>query len=186
MEDNDIVELFLQRSENGLRELHRKYGRLCGSIAEKILKNRVDAEDCVNDVYLKVWDSIPPSKPSSLAAFVAKIAKNTALDIYSSYHADKRGGGQTPLSFDELDDMVSGDSSVESSAETRELLTAVNAFLDTLPKTKRTLFVNRYWYYYGLEELADMYGMKEHTVIVNLHRTRAALKEYLRKRGFDI
>lgn len=186
MEDNDIVGLFFKRDENALKRLHEKYGRLCASIAENILKSHVDAEDCVNDVYLKVWDSIPPSKPKSLCAFVARIAKNTALDIYSMEHAGKRGGGSTAVSFEELDGTLADVSSVELNAESREMLAEINAFLETLPKKKRTLFINRYWYFYSVIELAEMYEMKEHNVITTLSRTRRALKEYLGRRGYDI
>ncbi|MBD5129883.1 MAG: sigma-70 family RNA polymerase sigma factor [Ruminococcaceae bacterium] len=186
MEDDEIVRLFLKRDERALTELQSKYARLCRSIAENILKNRTDAEDCVNDAYYKVWNSIPPYEPKSLRAFVARVAKNTALDIYDAYHTEKRGGGDSPLSLNELGDLVSGGSTVESSLENRELLAEINAFLSSLPGEKRRLFVNRYWYFYSTFELAEMYGMREHTVVVTLSRTRKALKEYLRKRGFEI
>ncbi len=186
MEDNEIVRLFLQRDERALNALQSKYEKLCRSIAENILKNRADAEECVNDAYLKVWNSIPPYEPKSLAAFVAKVAKYTALDIYDTYHSKKRGGGDIPISLDELDDLVSSGSSVESGAETREILAAVNDFLSSLSGERRRIFVNRYWYFYSTAELAEMYGMREHNIIVSLARTRKALKEYLRKRGFEI
>ncbi len=185
MDDKEIVQLFLKRDERALSELQSKYERLCRSIAENILKNRTDAEECVNDAYFKVWSSIPPYEPKSLRAFVARIAKNTALDIYDAYHAEKRGG-DSPLSLDELGDLVSGGSTVESSAENREILAEINAFLSSLPGEKRRLFVNRYWYFYSTSELADMYGMREHSIVVTLARTRKARKEYLRKRGFEI
>ncbi len=186
MDDNEIVQLFLRRYERALNELQIKYERLCRSIAKNILKSRTDVEESVNDAYLKVWNSIPPYEPKSLAAFVAKIAKNTALDIYDVYHAEKRGRGDIPISFDELGDLVSNGSSVESGAETRELLAAINGFLSSLSGEKRRMFVNRYWYFYSTAELADMYGIREHSIIVSLARTRKALKEYLRKRGFEI
>lgn len=186
MDDKEIVQLFLKRDERALNELQSKYERLCRSIAENILKNRPDAEECANYAYYKVWNSIPPYEPKSLAAFVAKIAKNTALDIYDTYHTDKRGGGDIPLSIDELGDLVSGGSSVESGAENREILAEINTFLSSLSSEKRRMFVNRYWYFYSTAELADMYGMREHSIVVSLARTRKALKEYLRKRGFEI
>lgn len=186
MDDREIVRLFLRRDERALNELQGKYGKFCKSIAENILKSRTDAEECVNDTYYKVWNTIPPHEPKSLSAFLAKITKNTALDIYAEYHAEKRGGGECPVSLDELSDMVSGGYSAESGAESRELLSEINSFLSTLPGEKRRLFVNRYWYFYSVPDLAEMYGMREHTVVVVLSRTRKALKEYLRKRGFEI
>lgn len=178
MDDKEIVGLFFKRDQNALNRLHEKYGRLCRSIAENILKSHVDAEDCVNEVYLKVWDNIPPHKPKSLLSFVARVAKTTAIDIYSMEHAGKRGGGDTAVPFEELDEVIADGSSVEMNAENKELLAEINAFLETLPKKKRTLFVNRYWYFYSVTELAVMYEMKEHNVVTVLSRTRAALKEY--------
>lgn len=186
MDDKEIVGLFFKRDENALKRLHEKYGRLCSSIAENILKSRVDAEDCVNEVYLKVWDSIPPSRPKSLCAFVARVAKTTAIDIYSMEHAGKRGGNDTAIPFDELDGVIADGTSVELNAESKELLAEINAFLETLPKKKRTLFVNRYWYFYSITELALMYEMKEHNVVTVLSRTRSALKEHLERRGYVI
>lgn len=186
MEDNEIVQLFLRRDERALKETQNKYERLCRSIAENILKSRTDAEECVNDAYLKVWNSIPPHEPKSLAAFIARIAKTTALDIYDTYHAEKRGGGEGYVPLDDLSDIIASGDSVESSAETRELLAEINAFLSTLPSERRKMFVNRYWYFYSTAELAKMYGMREHGIVAALSRTRKALKEYLRKRGFEI
>ena len=186
MDDKEIVQLFLQRDESGLEELDRKYGRFCASIAENILKSRTDAEECVNDAYLKVWNSIPPAVPRSLSAFIAKITRNTALDVYALYHTEKRGSGGSAVSFDELEDLVSGESSIEQETENRELLEAINKFLSTLPSAKRRMFVNRYWYCYTVEELARIYEMQEHNVVVALSRTRKKLKEYLKKRGFEI
>lgn len=81
MEDNEIIELFFQRKESAIKELANKYGHYCGTVAQNILKNSYDTEECLNDSYLAVWDSVPPCKPKSLCAYAAKIVRNKALDI---------------------------------------------------------------------------------------------------------
>ena len=186
MKDSEIVRLFLKRDESALDEVSAKYGKFCMSIAENILKNPADSEECVNDAYMKVWESIPPANPELLSAFLAKITKNLALNRYKAEHAEKRGGNSIALSFDELDNYVSGTNSIESDAEVKELLAAVNDFLDELPKKNRLLFVYRYWHCYSTPKLAVRFMMSEHNVIVTLGRIRKKLKTYLQKRGFEI
>lgn len=186
MEDSEIIKLFQSRSETAISELSHKYGRYCRVIADNILKNISDTEECINDVFLKVWNSIPPAKPRFLPAFVARITKNTALDKYDMNHSAKRGNGCSPVPFDELGDLISGTESVEVNVENKELLAAINKFLTKQPKEKRMLFLGRYWYYYSISELADIFEMTEHNAVVTLGRTRKKLKDYLLKRGFDI
>lgn len=186
MDDSEIIRLFRERDEAAIAEVSRKYGRFCRSIAENILKNRADAEECVNDAYMQAWEAIPPADPKTLSAFLGRITKNLALNRLKAEHAEKRGGGLGALSFDELEGYVSGADSTESAAENKELLAAVNGFLDGLPKNSRLLFVYRYWHCCGTTELAAQFMMSEHNVTVALGRIRKRLKAYLRKRGYDI
>ncbi|MCM1059811.1 MAG: sigma-70 family RNA polymerase sigma factor [Eubacterium sp.] len=186
MEDSEIIRLFQMRNEEAVAELSKKYGRYCRVIADNVLKNVSDAEECINDVFLKVWDSIPPAEPKVLSAYVARIAKNTALDRYDRSRSVKRGSGISSVSFDELGDLISGTGSVEANVENKELLAAINNFLAEQPKKKRLLFLGRYWHYFGISELAGIFAMTEHNVTVTLGRIRKKLKAYLLKRGFDI
>ncbi len=186
MNDSKIVGLFWECSESALKEVSKKYGAYCLTIAQNILGNREDSEECVNDTYLRAWDSIPPNKPTSLGAFLGRITKNLAIDRIRSLLCEKRGGSMEIVSFDELDEFVSGNYSVESESERREILEAINAFLKGLPAKKRQMFVARYWQYYKLSELGDLFGMSESSVAVELGRTRKKLKEYLINRGFEI
>lgn len=186
MEDDKIIELMENRNERSIAELSKKYGRICGKIARNILGDFTDVEQCLNDTYLKVWNSIPPAKPVSLPAFAATIARNIALSQLRERRAAKRGGEVETLSFDELDDFVSGESSVESTAECGELIDAINKFLYKQPELKRQLFIRRYWGCCSIEELARSFGMTESNVTVTLTRVRKKLKDYLCKRGFEI
>ncbi len=186
MDDCEIVRLFFERSETALREVSRKYGAYCLTIARNILRNHEDAEECVNDTYMRAWDSIPPNKPPFLGAYLGRITKNLALNKARSMRSGKRGGSDETVSFEELDELVSGSYSVESESERLEILDAINAFLDSLPAKNRQMFVARYWQYYKLSELAKRFGTSESSVAVNLGRTRKKLKEYLIKRGFEV
>lgn len=186
MEDEKIIELLESRSESAVTELSRKYGRLCGAVAQKILGDFTETEQCLNDTYFQVWNSIPPATPSSLSAFTAAITRNIALMMLRQKRAGKRGGAENELSFDELDEYVSGGRSIESEAERKELVGAINEFLYKLPELKRQLFIRRYWGCCGISELAERFGMSESNVTVTLTRVRKKLKDYLQKRGFGI
>jgi len=186
LEDDKIIELMENRNETSIAELSKKYGGICGKVAQNILGDFTEVEQCLNDTYLKVWDSIPPAKPVSLAAFAAAIARNIALSRLREKRAAKRGGDVETLSFEELDDVVSGASSVESAAERRELIEEINKFLSKQPSVKRKLFIKRYWGCCSIEELARDFGMTESNVTVTLTRVRKKLKDHLCKRGFEI
>ncbi len=186
MDDSKIVALFWERDEAALKEVSQKYGAYCLTIAQNILGNREDSEECVNDTYLRAWNSIPPNKPAALGSFLGRITKNLALDRMRFSLCEKRGGNKENVSFDELDRFVSGSYSVENESERQEILDAINAFLKGLPAKKRQMFVARYWQYYKLSELGEFFGMSESSVAVELGRTRKKLKEYLIKRGFEI
>ena len=186
MDDSKIIELFQNRDEESINELSRKYGRICRAVAENILGDFTEADECLNDAYYRVWNSIPPEKPKSLSAYAAAITRNLALMRIRSRRAEKRGGGENALSFDELEDLVSGERSVEREHERRELIEEINAFLHKLPEKRRRLFICRYWWCYSVSEIAERFGMTESNVTVTLTRVRKKLKEYLINRGYGI
>lgn len=184
MDDSEIVALYNDRNENAIAATGKKYGKLCAGIARNILRNEQDAEECVNDTYLKVWEKIPPDMPKTFSAYLAKLTRNTAIDKYRRLHSEKRGGGEITLVLDELSECVSDKSSVEQTAERHETLAAVNRFLERLASKQRILFVSRYCYCESVHALAARFGMSENSVSVSLNRTRNRLREYLTKEGF--
>lgn len=186
LDDSEIIGMLFDRDESALMELSRKYGSYCVSIANNILRNREDSEECVNDTYMKTWESIPPEKPRILAAFLAKITRNLAIDRYRRDHSKKRGGDDMELIFEELEECVSDGSSVEATAERREILATVNRFLGKLSAKNRIMFVSRYCYCESVHDIAARFGIKENNVSVSLNRTRAQLREYMRKEGYEL
>lgn len=183
MEDNEIIELFNRRSQNAIKAAAEKFGGICQRIALNILKNNQDAEECVNDTYMKLWDTIPPACPKALSAYAAKIARNTAISKYRKNHSEKRGSGNADLILDELEGLIVSPQSVEGQVERAELLAAINAFLSEQPKDKRIIFVRRYWYCESAAEIAEGTGLSRTNITTILSRQRTALKKYLEERG---
>ena len=186
MDDKDIIQLYFDRDQKALSATAKKYGKYCTSIAKNILGNDEDAEECVNDTYLNTWNSIPPTRPTILSAFLGKITRNIAFNKYRHNHVKKRGSGEMALVLDELTDCVSGLENIEQEIDRRELVETINSFLDTLSPQKRNVFICRYWYSDSVASIAKRYGMNENNVSVILNRLRPKLKKYLEERGFEL
>ena len=185
LSDAEIVSLFLARDEAAIAAVSRKYGNYCGTIARSILKNPQDAEECLNDTWLKAWETIPPNEPQNLGAFLATLAKNICLNRYDQSHAKKRGKGELPIVLEELAECTASKNDVEKEFEHKLLVEAVNEFLRELPRDKRDIFVLRYWYCLSAAEIAKKVGaVNKGSVSVTLLRTRRALAKHLKKRGF--
>lgn len=183
MEDSKIIELYWDRSEQAISETSHKYGRYCHYIAYTILHNDKDSEECVNDTYLRAWNSIPPKRPRKLQTFLGKITRNLSLNKWEKLSAEKRGAGQISLVLDELAECIPGEEGVEHIAEDMVIRDTINCFLDRLPTETRKIFVRRYWYMSSVREIAQEYGLSESKVTVTLFRTREKLKTVLEKEG---
>lgn len=186
MEDQQIIELYWQRSEEAIVQTARKYGRYCHTIAYNILQNECDSDECVNDTYMRAWNSIPPRRPTLFSALLAAITRNLALDRYKRDHAGKRGGGQVELALDELHECIPGTGSEEDLIENQVLTEALNRFLGTLPEQTRKIFMLRYWYLCSVRKIAQSMGLSESGVKMNLLRTRRQLKAMLQKEGINL
>ena len=184
MNDMEIIEMYFRRDENAIRQTEIKYGVFCRSLAYNILQIHEDAEECVNDTYLSTWNSIPPTIPTILSAFLGKITRNLAFNKYKHNHVMKRGNGEIAVVLDELAECVSGVDDVEQEIDRRELVATINSFLETLPPKKRNIFICRYWYSDSVSSIARRYEMTESNVSVTLNRLRSKLKEYLSERGY--
>ena len=187
MEDSNIIALFWERSEEAIAQTASKYGRYCKYIADSILRNEEDAEECVNDTYLRLWNSIPPERPILFKAYIAKVVRNLALNRYEASHAQKRGGGAVDAVVDELDFCLSDPSQDGEEMENREALAdLLDRFLGDLKPEVRKVFVRRYFYAASVEEIAESYGMSVSKVKMTLLRTREKLKKYLEKEGISL
>lgn len=186
MDDSKIVQLYWDRNEQALTATSDKYGNYCISIAKNILGNKEDAEECVNDTYMRAWNSLPPHRPNILSTYLGKITRNLSFNLYKRNTADKRGGGEVPVVLDEIVDLVSDTDDVEKEIDRRELVKAIDDFLGKLPADKRSIFICRYWYFDSISNIASRFGMTNNYVSVLLNRLRLKLHNYLLERGFEI
>lgn len=185
MDDSRIIELFFERNEDALKFTEEKYSRYCFFVANNILNSKEDTEECVNDMLLRLWNSIPPAKPHNLKAFLGKITRNLALDKYDKITAQKRSGNKD-LVFDELSECIPDISSEINAVEQLSLKIAFNKFLASLKEEKRIIFMQRYWYLSSVKDIADRHGLSENNVKITLLRLRAKLKKFLEKEGIKI
>ena len=184
MEDSVIVSLYWDRDEQALRETANKYGPYCHTIAYNVVRNRQDAEECVNDTYVQAWNAMPPQKPTVLRAFLGKITRNLAINRYRAAHSKRRGGGQLPAVLEELEDCFSD--GPEAALEEAELTRLLDRFLRQLPPKDCIVFVRRYWYMDSLADIAGRCHMALGSVKSSLHRSRNKLKNYLEQEGIFV
>ena len=184
MEDNRIVALYWERSEEAIRQTQSKYDNYCMGIAGRILSNHEDARECVNDTYLAAWDAIPPQRPAVLSTFLGKLTRRISIDRWRALTADKRGGSAVTVALEELEACIPGGTDPVKEVEAKELARAISTFLRSLPYIQRKVFLMRYF------EMADLTQIQEEFQISNskaksmLHRTRKKLKTYLQEEGY--
>ena len=181
MNDEKIIELFFERSEEAIRELDLKYGKVFYALSFKILNDRQDAEECVSDSYLGVWNAIPPAKPAPLLSFVCKIVRNVSLKRYERNTAAKRNGFYD-VALEELEDCLASSTTVEDEIAEKELTEVIESFLDALTKENRVIFLRRYWFSDTYADIAKQVGLTEKNVSVRLTRIRKDLRTYLLRR----
>lgn len=184
MEDSRIVALYWQRNADAIKETDCKYGAYCFAIADNILHNKEDSEECVNDTWLSAWNAMPPHKPAKLRMFLAKITRNLSFNRFQVRSAKKRGGGEITLVLDELAECIAGESDVEREYESKELGQSIRKFVRELPDRDGNVFARRYFFTESVAQIARRYSLTENNVMVILSRTRKKLKTHLIKEGF--
>lgn len=181
MTDREIMALLFRRDEATIEQLQRQYEPYCRSIACRILSDEADAAECVNDVWLAAWSSIPPNAPERLAAYLGKLTRNIAIDRVRANGAMKRCTGEYTASLDELSQVLAGADEPEKQVQLGQLQEAIAAFVRKLPDTQRRVFLCRYWYLDSLAEIGARFGFSESKVKSMLYRIREKLKQYLQK-----
>ena len=177
MEDEAILDLFFARSEEAIRAVEQKYGRLCRGLSLGIVGNEQDAEECVSDAWLGAWNAIPPARPSPLSAYLCRVVRNLSLKRRRKNRADKRGGGRSEA-LEELAGVLSAPDTAESAVEARELVRLVEGFLDTLSPEDRAIFLGRYWFAAPCAQIGRRVGLSEGAVFTRLSRLRQKMKRY--------
>ena len=184
MEDSKIIELFFARNEDAIKHTDDTYGRRLFHLADNIVHNDQDAEESVNDTYMKAWDTIPPQRPEHFFAYIAKICRNFALKRIDWQKAKKRNAEVVTLT-QEMENCIP-DTYRDMEADERELGRILDAFLRTLTPENQMVFLRRYWYVDTIAEIAVRYGISESAVQMRLNRTRSKLAMYLAKEGIKV
>ena len=183
MKDNEIIELYWNRDEAAIAATADTYGNYCYAIAYNILCNNEDAEECVNDTYLKAWNTMPSNKPKRLAPYLGKLTRWLSLNRLRDQDCLKRGNGELPLVLDELAETLDSGVDTEKEIELRELNREIRRLLKKLDKEERDVFLCRYWYIASIAEIAEKSGFTESKVKTMLHRTRKKLLKQLQEEG---
>lgn len=183
MNDQKIIEMLFARSEAALKHLQSKFDKYCHTIAYNVLGNDFDAQECVNDTYMRVWDSIPPNRPKNLSVYIGRIARNVSINRKKKNYAQKRNSS-ADLVVDELEEIIADES--RDFTDNIFIKQAINSFLEKLSTKDRRIFIQRYWYAYSVKEISDALGKDENYVNVKLFRLRADLKKHLEKEGIDL
>lgn len=179
MEDIQIVDLYWKRNQLAISESIVKYGQMLKRISLSVLSDHEDAEECVNDTYLKAWNAMPPQKPISLAAYLGRITRNISINLWNKKHAQKRGGDNILIS--ELTDCFPAPHTVDAELEARELTEAITRWLYSLGQDDRVLFLRRYWFGESLSQLADECLTTSNKLAGRIYRLRRKLKAALEK-----
>lgn len=184
MNDSQIIELYWNRDPQAVSASDEQYGAYCFTVANGILGDAQDSEECVNDTWLRAWNAIPPTRPTVLKVFLAKITRRLSFDRYKARKAQKRGGGETTLVLEELAECIADESDVEGQVDMQELGGVINQFVASLPEREQELFVRRYFFSDSIGQIADRYGMNQNHVNVTLSRVRKRLRSHLSKEGY--
>ena len=183
MEDSTILALYWDRVEDAVTFTKEKYGALCRSIARRLLTDERDVDECESDVYIRAWNSIPPERPSCLSAWLARVARNAALDRIRYNAAACRSSALTEA-FEELEPwLIAAEGDPQRELDAKDLRRVLNSFLRAQSPEARRFFLRRYWYGETVREIAQACGVKEVTVKTSLFRTRERLRTELEREG---
>ena len=178
--DEEIVSLYLRRSEDAIAETDRKYGALLTQVSRNILHDRQESEECVNDVYFEAWKRIPPARPEHFGAWLCAVARKRCAGIFEKQNAYKRSAHVVELTS-ELAGCLPSPESVETAVENKELDRTLDAFLRSLDERAQIVFMKRYFWSMPLCEIAEQTGLTEGAIKQLLFRTRKKLKKVLEK-----
>jgi len=181
-----IIDLYFNRNEQAVDETAKKYGNYCFIISKNILKNEGDAQECVNDTYLKAWNNIPPTKPLKLGTFLGRITRNLSLDRYKFNRAKKREGSEFELLLTELEECISSNLTTPAEFDSDFVIQTINEWLMSQVSENRKIFVRRYWHAESIKDLVENYQMSESKVKSVLFRMRKSLKVHLREEGIEL
>lgn len=184
--DKQIIDLYWQRDESAIEETDKKYGRMLFRIAYNLLSDRMDCEECKNDTYVRVWNSVPPTRPRVLPAYLTEIMRRVAINKYKQKTSQRRVPSELTVSMDELRDSLQNEASPVSERDAEEIGKVINAFLRELPERRRYIFIERFYFSEPVEEIATELSVSVATVYREIERIKKDLKVYLERNDIYI
>lgn len=182
MEDSQILDLFWARHEDAIKETDIKYGSICSQIAFNLLLNYQDAEECVNDTYFGLWNTIPPRRPVVFSSYIAKLVRNIAMNKLTFLNAQKRSSYGV-VYIHEIEQTIPDGKTIDEHLSEEELAAHITKFLSTLDYESRNMFLRRYWFFDSIAEIASRFRVSQSKVKSQLFRTRNRLYAFLVKEG---
>ena len=186
MEDTQIIELYFARSEDAIAQTANKYGGYLRMIAGSILHGREDRDECVQDTYLRTWETIPPQRPQYFRAYLGCLVRTISISRWRALHAVKRGGGEYALSLDELGECVPASDDTAGVVDRVTLSAVLDRFLAARRPIDRRIFLQRYWYFRSIKQIAGDCGVAEGSVKASLYRSRSVLRRMLEEEGIAL
>ena len=185
MTDERLIEMFLSRDEGAIAAAEEKYRPFCHSVLSNILPNKEDREECINDAMLVLWNTIPPEKPASFSAYLAKILRTIALERTRRENAWKRGGRVLTVGEEFLRDITDG-RTLADDYESSRAGKIINEFLEGLSKNDRKVFILRHWFDEDISRIAVRMNYTESRTKSLLKRLRDRLRLKLEKEGIVV
>ena len=183
--DERIIELFFSRSDSAISCVADKYGGKMHALSYNIVGNRLDAEECVNDAYLAMWNAIPPARPLPLSPYAYRVTRNLSLSRYRYNTAEKRNTSST-VSFEQISDCIPDERDVRDGVDRGELTAILNRWLGRLNEQNLYIFMRRYWYMDGIEKIADDLDITAAAVYLRIDRMKKSLARFLREKGVTV
>ena len=186
MTDSEIISLLAARDERGLAELEQKYSRYCQKIAFNVLGDSEEAQECVNDALLRLWNAAGREKPEKLTSYLGTVVRNIALNRLRDRANSKNAVLTGAMS---LDDPDGPEYPSETDPDIDESITAgalISEFLREQPVIKQRIFVAKYYYELTDAEISEQFGIPEGSVKSMLHRMKKELRKRLEKGGVDV
>ena len=180
-EDNQLLQMLHDDREAAIQRIHSCYGKYLLLVANGILRNEQDAEECVNDVLMRLWTSELPNEIRNLKAYLAKMVRNQAIMYLRKRSQQKRGGDFTVVSYEELSECIPDSKPGSDGFSQSELAAQIKAFVKELSEVDRIVFMGRYWLSQSISEIAKQIGKSEGFVTKRLLLLRERLKRRLEK-----
>ena len=186
LSDGEIIDLYWKRDERAIKETDRKYQHFLLTVAHNILRDGRDCEECLNDTYLGAWNAMPPARPNALQAFLATIMRRTAIDRYKAGKRQKRIDSELTVALSEVEELLTDGSDPAAELDARELGRVISAYIRSLPKRRRYIFMSRYYMARPIGEIARLLGCSESTVNKEIAAIKRELREVLEKEGYPL